>query len=257
MYHLPSTAFAPIKIIMFLSLLLWATYSNALQLDIHLKLQPTSCLHRTATIANQNLHQHSSFEKINFHISQPHITLYLTEFRHDSINTLVDGLYKLDLNHQLVDINDTMVSGAYATYSVQNTRSLQQLSDEIVRNCSQYIVANQTVPNWVYDLPEPQRTKKINYVHQYGSPNVLDEFEPHLTVGYDEEASEEDRRIILEKILSDDSDSCREDSVWEIGVGVVGEMGTVLWDMTVISLKSDEFIRSTNSGSAHKIQRLH
>jgi len=56
-------------------------------------------------------------------------------------------------------------------------------------------------------------------------------------------SSEENRRIILEKIFSDDSaGSCREDSVWDIGVDVVCEMmGTVLWDLAVISLKSVTF----------------
>ena len=37
------------------------------------------------------------------------------------------------------------------------------------------------------DIGDDQiRKKKIDYVKRYGSPNVFDEFDPHVTVGYDD-----------------------------------------------------------------------
>lgn len=123
-------------------------------------------------------------------------------------------------------------------YSIKKTPSIQDMSDTVVRSCRQYITTNQTVPDWVYDLPEPNRSTKINYVHKYGSPNVFDEFDPHLTVGYDEDSLEDDRRLILAQVLNNEGRSCKNDNVWDLGVGMVGDWGTVLWELDVIPLRT-------------------
>jgi hypothetical protein len=236
--YLPTLFQSALAIFSFVLLRAPARTANALQLDIHLKLRSSSCLYQTAKIANQNLHLDSSTEAISFEDSLPHVTLYLTDFRNDTILDLIDTLHHLELDHQLVDINNVMVHGAYSMYSIQKTSSMQDLSDSIVRSCRQYMTVNQIVPDWVYDLPEPQRSKKIGYVHEYGSPNVFDEFDPHLTVGYDADSPENDRRVILEQALSNEGGSCQKDKVWDLGVGIVGDWGTVLWDLNDIPLKN-------------------
>jgi hypothetical protein len=50
-------------------------------------------------------------------------------------------------------------------------------------------VPNQTVPDWVQHLPEPERSEKIAFIRQYGSPNVFSQFQPHVTLACDENAA--------------------------------------------------------------------
>ena len=86
-------------------------------------------------------------------------------------------------------------------YSHSHFPALQMLSDTIVQHTSRYIKPNQTIPEWVYNLPEPSRSKKIASVQKY----VWEEFETHLTVGYDELASVEERRdVLLERTVEYD-----------------------------------------------------
>ena len=237
-----------------LFLITLSTTSCAIQLDLHLKLSSKSCLYQTALAANQNLHKQSSSELISFNDTSPttttttttgglrvpvatlpHVTLYLTDFRNDSIAEVIKSLQGLNnLNIVNVESSDPIVNGPYAMYSILTSTTspaLQSLSDTIVQHTSQYIKPNQTIPEWVYNLPEPSRSRKIDYVDKYGSPNVFKEFEPHLTVGYDEIASVDERIQVLSLY-----GGCR-DVVWEIGVGVVGDWGTVDYDLVVIDLK--------------------
>jgi hypothetical protein len=46
-------------------------------------------------------------------------------------------------------------------------------------------VPNQTIPDWVQHLPEPERSAKIAFIKQYGSPNVFSQFQPHVTLACD------------------------------------------------------------------------
>jgi hypothetical protein len=48
---------------------------------------------------------------------------------------------------------------------------------------------NQTVPDWVQHLPEPERSEKIAFIRVYGSPNVFSQFQPHVTLACDENAA--------------------------------------------------------------------
>jgi hypothetical protein len=48
---------------------------------------------------------------------------------------------------------------------------------------------NQTVPDWVQHLPEPERSEKIAYIRLYGSPNVFTQFQPHITLACDEDTT--------------------------------------------------------------------
>ncbi|KAL7486763.1 hypothetical protein ACHAW6_012357 [Cyclotella cf. meneghiniana] len=77
------------------------------------------------------------------------------------------------------------VNGAYTMLPVKNDACLQRLSDALLKPLQPYLKRPSEVPSWVDSLPEPERTHKISQVEKYGSPNVLGDFDPHVTVGYD------------------------------------------------------------------------
>ena len=244
--------YTPFFILEFLLIIVSFSRSKALSLDIHLKLleesSSSSCLYETSVRANENLRKVSPTEQISFHQTIPHITLYLTNFVDERIEEIVHTLKSIVtcLPQQPIEIDDAIVNGPYAMYQVVNPKSLQSLSDAVVENIRSFITPNQQVPDWVYNLPEPERSRKINYVERYGSPNVFDEFEPHITVGYDDggdggfpSPSESERRRILLGTLGENG-SCERAILGMVGVGFVGEYGTVVSELIQIPLYTDD-----------------
>ena len=202
------------------------------QLDIHLTLN--SCLHLHSLKANESLRRSfNKTEQINFETTAiPHITLYLTEFQEgvqdDIIQILENLIHKSPIR---ISSNELIINGAYAMYGIENTVALKSLSNSIVLALYKYREPGQLVPDWVYNLPEPTRSKKIGYVQKYGSPNVFDEFDPHVTVGYDEIVPSDERRRVLEQYWG-----CLDDLTLNIGVGIVGSHGTVVEEVAKIPL---------------------
>lgn len=97
------------------------------------------------------------------------------------------------------------VTGTYAMLTTGTPACLQFMSDAVVN--ATYVIAaflswklhtlcmyhlavpNQTIPIWVQHLPEPERSEKIAFIRQYGSPNVFTQFQPHVTLACDANAT--------------------------------------------------------------------
>eukprot|EP00559_Dactyliosolen_fragilissimus_P009627 CAMPEP_0184867770 /NCGR_PEP_ID=MMETSP0580-20130426/27648_1 /TAXON_ID=1118495 /ORGANISM="Dactyliosolen fragilissimus" /LENGTH=322 /DNA_ID=CAMNT_0027368221 /DNA_START=25 /DNA_END=993 /DNA_ORIENTATION=- len=165
-----------------------------------------------------------------------------------------------------VNMDVPLVNGAYAMWNVllssdhssskiqslQNiinaTSCLQRLSDSIVNNTYTFYSKNDTLPDWVHNLPEPERSRKIRLFELYGSPNVFDEFVPHVTVGYDEIVSVESRRATLYELVDFDTyghviskDKSCHGAISNISVGRLGNVGgTVLINGTVFTIGFNE-----------------
>jgi hypothetical protein len=129
---------------------------SCIQLDIHLKLRPSSCLYQIALKANDELLQQSpTTECISFHNdnatgitgSLPHVTLYLSDFQNDSLSNITYVLKHLISKRHIcqpaasagppppsVDIDHVMIQGSYSMYHISKTYFLQHLSDTIVMN---------------------------------------------------------------------------------------------------------------------------
>lgn len=90
-----------------------------------------------------------------------------------------------DCNVTLVP--EAVLSGSYAFWDVGKSGCLQRLGDTLVNSTSGMIDkhARERIPSWVLDLPDHIRQRKIDMIRKYGSPNVFDEFDPHVTVAHD------------------------------------------------------------------------
>ena len=83
-----------------------------------------------------------------------------------------------------------VINGAYTMIPVKNNACLQHLSDSLLSPLQKYLKLPSPIPSWVNDLPEETRKEKIEKITSYGSPNVLENFEPHVTVGYDKHTTQ-------------------------------------------------------------------
>jgi len=197
-------------------------------------------------------------EQIDFSSKHlPHITLFLSDFaleeekeektnapkinstrREEFLQTVQQTIYRTAQLQTMRSFYavlrpDPIVNGLYAMWELSLSSSLQYLSNILVEATQPFVKPNQKIPEWIYDLPysSPHRKRKIDYIRRYGSPNVFEEFEPHLTVGYDEVLEDvEDRSDILEALGGWDEkngEECGWIMSW-LGVGVVGDFGGVV-----------------------------
>ena len=157
----------------------------------------------------------------------------------DKLEVLLDTLYNMSSagvlpQCEVVLAPPAIVFGAYTQWPVQPSDCLQVLSDSIVDQLSKYIKRPPIIPDWVWTLPEPQRSRKLEMIQRYGSPNVYSEFQPHATVGFDtttptNNSTRRARIRAMNRIANDMPQPCggmiRTAAVAKVGVG-----GTVLAD---------------------------
>lgn len=178
--------------------------TESTSVNIHIKLSPA--LEQAAMLMNIYIHQRDPTEKIDLAVAeQPHITLYLTLFPNENLqllaarmSTLIDSLATpsspfpangCNLTVSAAAAAGTIVnSTAYVLWNMPNPACLQYLSDAVVNATVDLIVPNQPVPSWVWSLPADIAAVKARYVRLYGSPNVFDQFEPHVSLAGDDSA---------------------------------------------------------------------
>merc|ERR1712065_69209 len=123
-------------------------------------------------------------------IDVPHVTLYLTSFLAKDVGTVVAkaGEVVAGFGSCASYLNATVVSGAYGLWTGPPVPCLQAMSDALVRALVPYI-GPVSVPAWVNNLPPKEREEKIKLIHEYGSPNVFQGFQPHVTLAWDNSTS--------------------------------------------------------------------
>lgn len=143
-----------------------------------------------------------------FSLHTPHVTLYLADFDLETKTnaatpaaahgkTTPPALNQTKLHALIKAVTSTVSAfdpcdvvlsggvveaGSYTMLNVQRTPCLQGLSDAVVHNTKEFVRFPAVVPDWAKDDPQ-----KVRNVVRYGSPNVFQDFHPHVTVGYLEE----------------------------------------------------------------------
>ncbi|MCE0494809.1 2'-5' RNA ligase family protein [Vibrio salinus] len=109
-----------------------------------------------------------------------HVTLYLTEFPEESISKIkqsVQNLVKKTKPFPLVADGITVTKGNWVFIDIQRSQALQRLADQVTMAIEPYRVMNPELPQWVKKYPG-----KLAAFERYGSPNVFQNFQPHLTL---------------------------------------------------------------------------
>eukprot|EP00743_Colponemidia_sp_Colp-15_P001959 GILK01002131.1.p1 GENE.GILK01002131.1~~GILK01002131.1.p1 ORF type:complete len:263 (+),score=52.69 GILK01002131.1:75-863(+) len=163
--------------------------SDVTNVNIHIKV--TAAEGKTAALlAFHELGKTLKQNGLNFDgTNDPHVTAYLTDFTTSRIPELAARVAAVvqKLGPCSLEMDKLVVSGAYGMWNVKRNECLQRYSDEIVLATSDLVApsAKENIPDWVWTLPEPLRSEKLDMIHKYGSPNVFASFQPHLTLAYD------------------------------------------------------------------------
>ncbi|ALB01732.1 membrane protein [Francisella persica ATCC VR-331] len=109
-----------------------------------------------------------------------HLTLYLTSFDGKHITDIQNKLAQIAKNTKPLYIKTTGFSAGksgFVILDIQNSQTLQQLSNTVVKNLAKYRNKNYPAPSWVKFYPN-----KLKSFEKYGSPNTFSEFNPHLSI---------------------------------------------------------------------------
>lgn len=233
-------------------------------LDIHIPLtrNKNNCASKAARTFNIFLRNHVdpsvsvTSQEIDFpKLHVPHVTLYQTKFYKSAVNDMKIALQNIadeflpscgdsdDVVHVRrrtvgisIELTGKIVREDYAMLDIDmaqhnnNNNNLQRLSDIVVNTMLPYVVFPAEVPQWVHHIPDAkQRARKMELVRLYGSPNVMEEFHPHVTVGYNEVDPVGQKDLFLEGSLDLDLvDGSCSGMFDTIAIGNVGIGGSVL-----------------------------
>mmetsp|Transcript_15227 Transcript_15227/g.52900 ORF Transcript_15227/g.52900 Transcript_15227/m.52900 type:complete len:252 (-) Transcript_15227:34-789(-) len=195
------------------------------QYDVHLKLSASA--EAAAQELNSRVTELCPHNGVDLNVSaQPHITLYLTEFTPAAVPTALTGNVSA-MAPVLVRCNVTMgelfVQGSYGMWAVEDSTCLQADADVAAALLVPLAVPNQPVPGWVSGLPPAERAQKTAMVQRFGSPNVFMQFQPHVTIAFDD-SPDDDLAACVAQLHA-------PATVFEattIAVGTTGPHGTVL-----------------------------
>ena len=102
-----------------------------------------------------------------------HMTLYLTEYKPESLKKIKEVVNKIAKETKPFDVNFYRLrktGGNWFMLDAENNGIIQGLADEVTVRLNKYRATDAKVPDWA---------KSINL---YGSPNVFMNFDPHITL---------------------------------------------------------------------------
>ena len=146
-----------------------STASPSYMADLHLPLSSGGAeIAAQKACAALSISMHNQIDLRKKHM--PHVTLYLTEWQARENNTLddalSDALYGLAAHVCNVTLHSPYAVGNFAMLNVQLTPCLQRYSDTVVNATYKLAQQNQSVPLWVDNLPEPERSEKVRAAPQ-------------------------------------------------------------------------------------------
>lgn len=184
---------------------------------------------RAATLLNEE-EQLESFPLQGF---QVHCTLYMTQYPEGMKDEVLAKVKDLSEKVAEFEINTTgleITDGDWFFLNLDRNRNLQTLSDNVVELLSGMRIKSNFIPEWAKNNPN-----KVEYISKYGSPNVYDEFNPHLTFLAKSDA--EKLRNFVNKHAKSDFAGTISGRVVGIGVGIADKNGQISEPWQIFPLK--------------------
>ncbi len=109
-----------------------------------------------------------------------HMTLYLTEYKPESLKKIKEVVNKIAKETKPFDVNFYRLrktGGNWFMLDAENNGIIQGLADEVTVRLNKYRATDAKVPDWAKSIPE-----KVKSFNLYGSPNVFMNFDTHITL---------------------------------------------------------------------------
>lgn len=212
------------------------TCASTLSINIYLKLDPKNQINRLIHHFNQFLEKKrilSTYSIEPFLDKHPlHITLYLANYEENKLPQIINGVAALAKNTNRIRIKTehfiTQDSG-YIMLSVKASSELKNLSEKTMRQFFNLRDKTVTIPGWAAaDL------KRQYLFNHYGSPNVLDYFNPHFSILDPVHLNLEQRHVLAQclkrliKQWEENHVTSVDVKTYSIGVGTANSQGQII-----------------------------
>lgn len=202
----------------FLTLLATSASSYAKSISINVFAIPSKPIVELVANTSDELatHQITTFYQQGLPV---HATLYLTDYPLEAQSEIKQVVERIVKEHQSFEIkaNGFSVSPSnWAFIKLEKSYQLQRLADEVTLKLEPLRDHQALVPSWVKHYPN-----KLVAFERYGSPNVFQNFQPHLTLL----ANEKNPALALvQKALHAEPPQAQGEIIG-IGIGVSDQFG--------------------------------
>ena len=202
----------------FLTLLATSASSYAKSLSINVFAIPSKPIVELVANTSDKLatHQITTFYQQGLPV---HATLYLTDYPLEAQNEIKQMVERIAKEHQSFEIKANRFSVSpsnWAFINLEKSYQLQRLADEITLKLEPLRDHQAPVPSWVKHYPN-----KLVAFERYGSPNVFQNFQPHLTLL----ANEKNPALALVQKALHAEPPQAQGKIIGIGIGVSDQFG--------------------------------
>ena len=194
--------------------------SQAESVSVNIFAVPSKAIEKTVASVSDELRENGmeSFYARGF---PTHVTLYLTNFDDKTMPAILDEVKALSAQQAPVPLTAngiTVTSGNWVFVDTERSHELQRLADTVTMALAPLRDMNTPLPGWVSAYP----LKKAAFV-RYGSPNVFQNFEPHMTLLAAEQSAA--LAAVAEKMKA--KPPYAEGKITAIGVGLADDKGQI------------------------------
>ncbi len=222
-----------------------SSQAKSLSINVYLKLKPDNPIQ--SVIQNLNLYlsqneNYKQYEIIPYLEKYPlHVTLYLANYHPKQIPEIIRKVKKLVQHQHSFSISTSKFipeRSGYLMLGVTSNHTIKDLSKKVLIELAPLRDLNAVIPAWA--AHDPVRKTLFS---QYGSPTVLDYFNPHLSIFSAEHLNDQQKSALflqLFKLISkyNQSHSTQiQQHVSEIGVGIANAQGQIIKELAIFSMK--------------------
>ncbi|EHL29321.1 hypothetical protein LDG_8756 [Legionella drancourtii LLAP12] len=213
-------------------------------INVYLKLKPDNQVSELIKEFNQFLEQQKIFTEyqITPYIDKHplHVTLYMANYQETQIPQIIKHTEALAKQQKQVSLLTSrfIPSGGYVMLSVTNDPQIQGLSNKALNALSSLRNKKALIPAWA-----AQDIDRQLIFTQYGSPNVLNYFNPHFSVFAAEHLHPDDNarlqkqlQLLVSQFAKNHQTQVRTNA-YAIGVGIADSQGQIVKELKSFSLE--------------------
>lgn len=220
----------------------WSTlHATPVSINVYLKLKPENEVSLLIRHFNQFLEAQQLFAHypiVPYLDRYPlHCTLYLTDYDSEQIPALLEQVHHLTKQYKALTLSADAFHASktgYVMLGISNTEKLQQLSNAMMYDLAPLRDMNAKIPAWAAADPE-----RVELFKQYGSPSVLQFFNPHFSIFEPSELDQQRQLALYEELVAliAQFGGARTDVVSKaVGVGIADQQGQIIKELRSFEL---------------------
>jgi hypothetical protein len=214
-------------------------FAKSLSINVYLKFKQQNQIYTLIDEFDQLLSKKgilSSYHIKPFISDYPiHVTLYLADYKEQELPNIIKHIKLIAKTQKPIKLTSQQLMVSHTGYvmlSLVKTSQLQQLSNQVVKTLSPFRDASATIPSWAAN-----DIHRLQLFKTYGSPNVLEYFNPHVSLFDPTHLSERERSHLVRelreaiKVFKHRYKTTVIDKTTSIGIGIANQQGQIIHEL--------------------------